>query len=1474
MNPVLSTVVRVSIALVVALFLSLTTVVATSDVASAVSPPRVTLVLSPSSIYESNGTNVATVTARLSGASSAATTVTVSAAAVSPAVSGDFTLSSDKVLTITAGATVSTGVVTITAVDNDVYAPTKIITVSGAASGGNGVADPSDATLTIIDDEWVPRVALALSPSSIAESGSGNVATVTAMLSGPSSVATTVTVSAAAVSPAVSGDFRLSSDKVLTIAAGATMSTGVVTITAVDNAVDAPDKTVTVSGAASGGDRVLDPSDATLTIADDEGALTVTLALSPSSISESGSGNVATVTARLSGLSSAATEVTVSAAAVRPAVPGDFRLSSNPVLTIAAGATTSTGLVTITAVDNAVDGPPRRVTVSGAASGGNGVADPSDATLTIIDDEGASLVTLVLDPSSIAESGSGNVATVTARLSVASSAATTVTVNPGLSGDFTLSSNKVLRIAAGATTSTGVVKITAVDNDVGAPDKKVFVSAAVTNQYGTGNPGAWATLTITDDDAKPTVTLALSPSSISESGRGNVATVTATRSRKSSAPTEVRVSAAAVSPAVSGDFTLSSDKVLTIAAGATTSTGLVTITAVDNAVDAPDKTVTVSGAASGGNGVADPSVLTLTIADDEGAPTVTLVLSPSSITESGSGNVATVTARLSGLSSAATEVTVSAAAVSPAVSGDFTLSSDKVLTIAAGATTSTGVVTITAVDNAVDAPDKTVTVSATASGGNGVADPSVLTLTITDDEAAPTVTLVLSPSSITESGSGNVATVTARLSGLSSAATEVTVSAAAVSPAVSGDFTLSSDKVLTIAAGATTSTGVVTITAVDNAVDAPDKTVTVSGAASGGNGVADPSVLTLTITDDEGAPTVTLVLSPSSITESGSGNVATVTARLSGLSSAATEVTVSAAAVSPAVSGDFTLSSDKVLTIAAGATTSTGLVTITAVDNAVDAPDKTVTVSGAASGGNGVADPSVLTLTIADDEGAPTVTLVLSPSSITESGSGNVATVTARLSGLSSAATEVTVSAAAVSPAVSGDFTLSSDKVLTIAAGATTSTGLVTITAVDNAVDAPDKTVTVSGAASGGNGVADPSVLTLTIADDEGAPTVTLVLSPSSITESGSGNVATVTARLSGLSSAATEVTVSAAAVSPAVSGDFTLSSDKVLTIAAGATTSTGLVTITAVDNAVDAPDKTVTVSGAASGGNGVADPSVLTLTIADDEAAPTVTLVLSPSSITESGSGNVATVTARLSGLSSAATEVTVSAAAVSPAVSGDFTLSSDKVLTIAAGATTSTGLVTITAVDNAVDAPDKTVTVSGAASGGNGVADPSVLTLTIADDEAAPTVTLVLSPSSITESGSGNVATVTARLSGLSSAATEVTVSAAAVSPAVSGDFTLSSDKVLTIAAGATTSTGVVTITAVDNAVDAPDKTVTVSATASGGNGVANPADATLTITDDEAAPTVTLVLSPSSITESGSGNVATVTARLSGLSSAAPR
>ena len=952
----------------------------------------------------------------------------------------------------------------------------------------------------------------------------------------------------------------------------------------------------------------------------------------------------------------------------------------------------------------------------------------------------------------------------------------------------------------------------------------------------------------------------LSPSTIDESGAANASTVTATLSHASSAAVTFTVSASPGTDTVAGDFTLSAATTLTIAAGSTASTGTVTITAVDNSVDAPNKSVTVSATAAGG-GVADPSSQTLTITDDETTPTATLVLSPSTIKEhstTASETVSTVTATLSHASNETVSLTVAASPGTDTVAGDFTLSAATTLTIAAGATTSTGTVTLTAVDNSVDAPDKTVTVSATVGGNSGVANPSDQTLTITDDEGTPTVTLALAPTSIKEhstTASETVSTVTATLSGTSSEAVTLTVAARPGADTVAGDFTLSADTTLTIAAGATSSTGTVTITAVDNSVDAPDKTVTVSATVGGNSGVANPSDQTLTITDDEGTPTVTLALAPTSIKEhstTASETVSTVTATLSGTSSEAVTLTVAARPGADTVAGDFTLSADTTLTIAAGATSSTGTVTITAVDNSVDAPDKTVTVSATVGGNSGVANPSDQTLTITDDEGTPTVTLALAPTSIKEhstTASETVSTVTATLSGTSSEAVTLTVAASPGADTVAGDFTLSAATTLTIAAGATSSTGTVTITAVDNSVDAPDKTVTVSATVGGNSGVANPSDQTLTITDDDERG---LVLSATAVTvteATGASRTATYTVKLATQPTAAVTVAVSSDDTGAAMVAPASLT----FTTADWGTAQT--VTVTGVDDAVDnAADRTTTIGHDASGGDYGAVEGAVNVTVTDDEGTPTATLVLTPSTIDESGAANASTVTATLSHASSAAVTLMVAASPGADTVAGDFTLSTNKTLTIAANSTSSTGTVTLTAVDNSVDGPDKTVTVSATASGGNGVADPSSQTLTITDDD---TRGLVFSPTSLTvteASGASHTATYTVALATQPTADVTVAVSSNDTSAATVSTTSLT----FTTATWDTAQT--VTVTAVDDAVNngVDHRTTTIGHQASSGDYGSVTGSVAVSVTDDEGAPTVAIGGVPSAINSTSNLNV----------------
>ena len=227
---------------------------------------------------------------------------------------------------------------------------------------------------------------------------------------------------------------------------------------------------------------------------------------------------------------------------------------------------------------------------------------------------------------------------------------------------------------------------------------------------------------------------------------------------------------------------------------------------------------------------------------------------------------------------------------------------------------------------------------------------------------APTVSLVLSPASISEDG--GVSRVTATLSGAASAEVTVTVSAAAVPPAVSSDFTLSANKTLTIARGSTRSTGTVTITAVNNNAEAAAKTVTVSGTASGG-GVSNPADRTLTITDDDGTPTVSLSAAPNPVTE---GSPVTVTAILSRalLSRVVIPLTLTR---NTAEADDFgTLAS---ITVAANATVGTGQIT-TVRDTDTDADEFTVAL-GALPSTVAAGTPSSVRIRINETSpGAPT----------------------------------------------------------------------------------------------------------------------------------------------------------------------------------------------------------------------------------------------------------------------------------------------------------------------------------------------------------------------------------------------------------------------------------------------------------------------------------------------------------------------
>ena len=1463
--------------------------------------PQVTLALA-SAISEDGGATA--VTATLDRASSEETTVTVSASPVAPAVTGDYTRSGDT-LTIAAGDTTSTGTVTLTAVDNEVDASDKSVTVSATVDNSRGAKAPTDALLTITDEDvrgvtvssnmltiaegatgtyevvltsaptggdvtitlssdntdvtlsdalaftsanWNSAqtvtvtaaedndanndsatithtltggdygkagvtaaavavtvtdndddstlVALSVVPQRVGESDGATTVTVTATLNGgarDSTVSLTVTVGSGTATSSV--DFTTVQDVPLTIDGGKRSGSGTFILTPTVDTTDEADETVAVSATttASG----LSVSGTEITITDDDDTPQVTLALA-SAISEDGGATA--VTATLDRASSEETTVTISASPVAPAVTGDYTRSGDT-LTIAAGDTTSTGTVTLTAVDNEVDASDKSVTVSATVDNSRGAKAPTDALLTITDEDVRG-VTVSSNMLTIAEGATGTYEV------VLTSAPTGGDVTITLSSDNTdVTLSDALAFTSANWNSAQTVTVTAAEDNDANNDSATITHTLTGGDYGkAGVTAAAVAVTVTDNDDDSTlVALSVVPQRVGESDGATTVTVTATLNggaRDSTVSLTVTVGSGTATSSV--DFTTVQDVPLTIDGGERSGSGTFILTPTVDTTDEADETVAVS-ATTTASGLS-VSGTEITITDDDDTPQVTLALA-SAISEDGGATA--VTATLDRASSEETTVTVSASPVAPAVTGDYTRSGDT-LTIAAGDTTSTGTVTLTAVDNEVDASDKSVTVSATVDNSRGAKAPTDALLTITDEDVRG-VTVSSNMLTIAEGATGTYEVV------LTSAPTggDVTITLSSDNT----DVTLSDALAFTSANWNSAQT--VTVTAAEDN-DANNDSATITHTLTGGDygkaGVTAAAVAVTVTDNDDDSTLVALSVVPQRVGESDGATTVTVTATLNGGARDSTvSLTVTVGSGTATSSVDFTTVQDVPLTIDGGKRSGSGTFILTPTVDTTDEADETVAVS-ATTTASGLS-VSGTEITITDDDDTPQVTLALA-SAISEDGGATA--VTATLDRASSEETTVTISASPVAPAVTGDYTRSGDT-LTIAAGDTTSTGTVTLTAVDNEVDASDKSVTVSATVDNSRGAKAPTDALLTITDED-VRGVTVSSNMLTIAEGATGTYEVV------LTSAPTggDVTITLSSDNT----DVTLSDALAFTSANWNSAQT--VTVTAAEDN-DANNDSATITHTLTGGDygkaGVTAAAVAVTVTDNDDDSTLVALSVVPQRVGESDGATTVTVTATLNGGARDSTvSLTVTVGSGTATSSVDFTTVQDVPLTIDGGERSGSGTFILTPTVDTTDEADETVAVS-ATTTASGLS-VSGTEITITDDDDTPQVTLALA-SAISEDGGATA--VTATLDRASSEETTVTVSASPVAPAVTGDYTRSGDT-LTIAAGDTTSTGTVTLTAVDNEVDASDKSVTVSATVDNSRGAKAPTDALLTITDED--------------------------------------
>ena len=1281
----------------------------------------------------------------------------------------------------------------------------------------NAVLDEDDSSgggtmLTVagwIGDDDDPAVAVKFGAAAYTATEGGTPATVTVRVDVDPEREVKIPLQAAHERGATAADYAGLPAEVVFAAGGALYRT--FTLTAVDDAVDDGDERVVLDfGTLPAGVTGGDPDETTVTLADDEergvaasvAVLSVDEAASTSYTVVLTSEPTADVTVQVTGTDG--TDLTAP--------------SEGLLLTFTAGDWDMAQTVTVTAADDPDVVADPVVELEHAVSGGdyeaNAVTGPT-VKVTIVENDTA---TVNVTDVTVAEDGGQAEFTVT--LSEESSASVTLSY---ATSDGTAEQPDDYTPASGALTFTApatalTVAVAVVDDTVDEAERETFeltLSDVAQAGFAGGGTTLAATGTITDDD-DPAVAVKFGAAAYTAAEGGGPVTVTVSLDKDPERDLAIALNATHGSGAVAADYSGVPPEVRFTAGG--TLSQMFAVTAVDDAVDEADETVTLGFQTLPARvtaGSPDEAVVTLTDDDTRG---VTVSEQELTIAEGNSGSYTVV---LDSEPTAAVTVTIGGATDTP-----LTLAPpEQVLTFTAGdwETEQTVQVTAAADTDAVVPPGVTLT-HAVAGGDYGSETARSVTVRVTE-RTVPVLTLSPTAASVAESVGGNGQPLTVTLSVASSETVTVAYATADGTAAAGDDYTAAAGRLSFAPGGSLTQT--ISVPILNDALDEDDETFTAK-LSSPAKATLGSAAAAVTITDDDALPKVS-VQSGFLIADEDDGSIQ-VGVRLSAASGRGVEVSYATADLPAtgnlleATAGEDYGAVRGTLQFAAGTTERSFTVQIT---------DDTLNEQVYEEFSVGLSDPVnaelggfVNQVRINDDDDEPVLTL--SPAPAATVAEGGVVTFTARLSaanGLPVNLRYVTADGtAAAAEDYTGTGTGTESGTLRIAPGETSRTFQVSTT--DDALDEDAETFVVrirpSNAAFNAQlGSADRTTVTITDNDDPPG------IGAADVAEREDGGSLAFMVALDAASAKTVTVAYEVAAGTATAGDDYTAVPDATLTFAARTTTRT--VSVALIDDEVHEPDETLTLKLSGPTNATVADAAA-TGTIREDEAVPLVALGLDPAAIEESG--GISVVTASLSGTSSQRVTVTVTAAAGTGAVAGDFG-QTGTTLMIEPGSTASVGTVRMTAVDNDVDSPDKTVTVTGTVTGGNGVAAPAARNLTIVDDEATPAVTLELSDDSISEDGGRSV--VTAKLSGTSSQAVTVEVEAEAGTGAAAGDFT-QSGTTLSIAAEAKTSSGLVTIAAVDNSLESADKTVRVTGTATGGNGVAAPAAKTLTIVDDE--------------------------------------
>ena len=1196
---------------------------------------------SPSSVTENAGATNVAVTASMGGNHNAPAdmpvTVTVGKSGDSATSGTDYEAVEPFLVTIPQGSKSGTTNITFTPKDDTLVEGDESLTLSGTTPK----TSVSDIHLTITDDDS-SAITLTAKPASVSEGDGSTTVTVTASTNGTTYLApryVTVQVGKTGDGATEGTDYTTVDNFDVTIPFGKTSGTGTFTLTPVDDTTLESDESISISGITTQRDTVTGTS---VTIKDNDAS--ITLAASPSSVTEDGGAKTVTVTATsVTGTVPNSIQLTIAVGkSGDAAVEGtDYAAVADFTFEIAAYSTTGTGTFTLTPTDDNLYEGSEKLSIGGSATGYQ--VGKTEVTITDDDNNEKATVTLSARPKRVKECSGDTTMTVTAELPddvYSLPEARKITLSVGKSTDSATSGTDykavkdfTLNIPAGQHTGLATFTLTPTDDTVQEGDETITVHGTA-KRLGVGND---AQVTIEDDD-QPIIILTMDPAKIPEQEQSKSTTVTVTASlwdgtdrcatdsndepgssavmsapamsaasMAATAEGMVGASAAEIARAVLGPgarpASANSDRTVSVVVGDSSDTAVsgTDYTAVSNF------TITIKGGKTSGkatftttagldNLLEPPESLTVKGAatattvtpakgqvDDKDKVSPTLTVSPTSVSEGASATTVTVTLNTGGVSaSQAVQVPFKVSSGTAASGTDFAAVPDFNRLLKAGETSVSGTFTLTPTDDTVIEGDETIKVSIPGS------KPALeATVTLTDDDQTD-ITLTASPSSWPENGtsmsdSATVA-VTAATDGdtfLTDRTVTVTVGDTNDSATSGTDYTAVDDFDITIKAGTTSGTANFNLKPTNDAIFEGDETLSVDGTSTG----LTVNGTSVTITDDESA-----AVTVDDVSED-EGDALTFTVTLDNAVQGGLTVTPGQTN-GTAEAADYTANTTALSFT--GTANETKTFTVQTTEDAVVEADETFTVGLTVSNAPaGITATDTGTGTIDNDDSA---TVTIASASAAEGGS---LSFTATLDKAVDGGLTATPGYTDVSATKGTDYTANTTALSFT--GTANETKTFTVQTTEDTTVEDDETFTVTPAISGlktGMTAVTGVAGTGTINDDDG--TIYLSAVPSSVAEDGGAKTVTVTATSAHAYTAAKTITVSVGKDGDsAVEGtDYTTVADFTLTLPANSKSGTATFTLTPTNDTIIEDDEEISIDGTA----GSLTVNGTSVTITDDE--------------------------------------------------------------------------------------------------------------------------------------------------------------------------------------------------------------------------------------------------------------------------------